>query len=62
MVAGIGDPTVVFESGMGLPRSAWGLVQPLVTQRFRSVVFDRANLGVAMTIIGREPWNESAGT
>ncbi|PKQ59327.1 alpha/beta hydrolase, partial [Mycobacterium sp. MHSD3] len=45
MVAGTGDPTVVFESGMGFSRSAWGLVQPLVAQRFRSVVYDRANLG-----------------
>lgn len=45
MVAGSGEPTVVFESGMGFSRSAWGLVQPLVAQRFRSVVYDRANLG-----------------
>ncbi|TEA03696.1 Sigma factor SigB regulation protein RsbQ [Mycobacteroides salmoniphilum] len=45
MVAGTGDPTVVFESGMGFSRSAWGLVQPLVAQRFQSVVYDRANLG-----------------
>ncbi|MGH3724255.1 MAG: alpha/beta fold hydrolase [Mycobacterium sp.] len=45
MVAGDGGPTVVFESGMGFSRSAWGLVQPLVAQRFRSVVYDRANLG-----------------
>lgn len=45
MVAGAGEPTVVFESGMGFSRSAWGLVQPLVAQRFRSVVYDRANLG-----------------
>ncbi|ORA63635.1 alpha/beta fold hydrolase [Mycobacteroides franklinii] len=45
MVAGSGEPTVVFESGMGFSRTAWGLVQPLVAQRFRSVVYDRANLG-----------------
>ncbi|MUM22239.1 alpha/beta hydrolase [Mycobacterium sp. CBMA271] len=45
MAAGDGAPTVVFESGMGFSRSAWGLVQPLVAQRFRSVVYDRANLG-----------------
>lgn len=44
-VAGSGEPTVVFESGMGFSRTAWGLVQPLVAQRFRSVVYDRANLG-----------------
>ena len=45
MVAGSGEPTVVFESGMGFSRTAWGLVQPLVAQRLRSVVYDRANLG-----------------
>lgn len=45
MVAGRGEPTVVFESGMGFSRTAWGLVQPLVAERFRSVVYDRANLG-----------------
>ncbi|MGC7367951.1 alpha/beta hydrolase, partial [Mycobacteroides abscessus subsp. abscessus] len=28
-VAGSGEPTVVFESGMGFSRTAWGLVQPL---------------------------------
>ncbi|SHS49715.1 transmembrane protein [Mycobacteroides abscessus subsp. abscessus] len=44
-VAGSGEPTVVFESGMGFSRTAWGLVQPLVAQRLRSVVYDRANLG-----------------
>ncbi|MBY0288861.1 alpha/beta hydrolase [Mycolicibacterium sp. GF69] len=45
MVAGAGGPTVVFESGLGASRSEWGLVQPLVASRFRTVVYDRANLG-----------------
>lgn len=45
MTAGTGTPTVVFESGLGASRSEWGLVQPLVAQRFRTVVYDRANLG-----------------
>lgn len=45
MVAGTGEPTVVFESGLGASRSEWGLVQPLVARRFRTVVYDRANLG-----------------
>lgn len=45
MTAGTGGPTVVFESGLGASRSEWGLVQPLVGQRFRTVVYDRANLG-----------------
>ena len=45
MAAGTNGPTVVFESGLGASRSEWGLVQPLVEQRFRTVVYDRANLG-----------------
>lgn len=45
MTAGTGGPTVVFESGLGASRSEWGLVQPLVAQRLRTVVYDRANLG-----------------
>ncbi|WP_419678083.1 alpha/beta fold hydrolase, partial [Mycobacterium avium] len=45
MAAGANGPTVVFESGLGASRSEWGLVQPLVAQRFRTVVYDRANLG-----------------
>ncbi|MBI2696459.1 alpha/beta hydrolase [Mycobacterium nebraskense] len=45
MTAGTGGPTVLFESGLGASRSEWGLVQPRVAQRFRTVVYDRANLG-----------------
>ena len=45
MTAGAAGPTVLFESGLGASRSEWGLVQPLVAPRFRSVVYDRANLG-----------------
>ncbi|WP_109410467.1 alpha/beta fold hydrolase [Mycobacteroides saopaulense] len=45
MKAGIGGPTVVFESGLGASRSEWGLVQPLVARQFSTVVYDRANLG-----------------
>lgn len=45
MVKGTGDPTVVFESGLGLSRSCWGLVQPAVAERTRTVVYDRAGTG-----------------
>ncbi|MFQ6396119.1 alpha/beta fold hydrolase [Nocardia sp. KC 131] len=45
MVRGIGEPTVVFESGMGFSRSIWGLVQPSVAERVRTVVYDRAGTG-----------------
>ncbi|MDM2174852.1 alpha/beta hydrolase, partial [Mycobacteroides abscessus] len=45
MRAGAGNPTVVFESGLGASRSEWGLVAPLVAQQFSTVVYDRANLG-----------------
>ncbi|AYM43115.1 alpha/beta fold hydrolase [Mycobacteroides chelonae] len=45
MRGGAGQPTVVFESGLGASRSEWGLVAPLVAQHFSTVVYDRANLG-----------------
>ncbi|KAA9395502.1 alpha/beta hydrolase [Kocuria coralli] len=45
MQRGSGEPTVVFESGMGFSRSLWGLVQPVVAQRTRAVVYDRAGFG-----------------
>ncbi len=45
MVRGAGEPTVVFESGMGFSRSTWGLVQPVIGERMRAVVYDRAGTG-----------------
>ncbi|GAA3291405.1 alpha/beta hydrolase [Dactylosporangium vinaceum] len=45
MAGGDGETTVVFVSGMGLSRSVWGLVQPLVAERTRAVVYDRAGTG-----------------
>jgi len=45
MEKGAGKLTVVFESGMGLSRSTWGLVQPLVAEHARAVVYDRAGTG-----------------
>lgn len=45
MVKGEGTTTVVFESGMGASRAAWGLVQPAIAQVVRTVVYDRAGLG-----------------
>lgn len=45
MSAGSAEPTVVFESGMGMSRSSWGLVQPRVAQHVRAVVYDRAGTG-----------------
>ncbi|WP_081972066.1 alpha/beta fold hydrolase [Paenibacillus borealis] len=45
MENGEGPVTVVFESGMGMSRSAWGLVQPVVAGYTRAVVYDRAGSG-----------------
>ncbi|MBN1529745.1 MAG: alpha/beta hydrolase [Thermoleophilaceae bacterium] len=45
MEAGRGAPVAVFESGMGISRSTWGLVQPRVAEHVRAVVYDRAGLG-----------------
>lgn len=45
MVGGSGPVTVVFESGLGLSRSVWGLVAPAVAAQTRAVVYDRAGTG-----------------
>src|SRR5690242_18850088 len=45
MSKGIGELTVVFESGMGLSRSTWGLVAPAIAEHARAVVYDRAGAG-----------------
>ena len=38
-------PTVVFESGAAASRSLWALVQPLVGQWSRAIVYDRSGFG-----------------
>lgn len=43
--AGTGSPTVVFESGLGVPISNWGFVQPVISQKTRTCAYDRAGLG-----------------
>lgn len=43
--AGTGSPTVVFESGLGVPISNWGFVQPAIALQTRTCAYDRAGLG-----------------
>ncbi|ONI75172.1 alpha/beta hydrolase [Actinosynnema sp. ALI-1.44] len=38
-------PTVVFEAGAAASRSSWALVQPLVGEWARAIVYDRSGLG-----------------
>ncbi|WP_434748059.1 alpha/beta fold hydrolase [Paenibacillus amylolyticus] len=45
MSKGTGEVTVVFESGMGVSRSTWGLVVPAIAEHARTVVYDRAGAG-----------------
>ncbi|MFI6500693.1 alpha/beta fold hydrolase [Nonomuraea typhae] len=42
---GSGEPTVVFEAGLGGSRTGWGLVLPMVAKSARAVAYDRAGLG-----------------
>lgn len=43
--SGVGDPTVVFESGLGGSSVDWGFVQPSVAGFTRACTYDRAGLG-----------------
>ena len=45
LVAGRGDPTVVFQNGLGGPLENWGKVQPSVSRFARTVSYDRAGVG-----------------
>jgi pimeloyl-ACP methyl ester carboxylesterase len=42
---GVGGPTVVFESGIGISGAIWGLVAPRVSEHATTVVYDRAGMG-----------------
>lgn len=42
---GTGEPTVVFESGMGVSHHMWAAVAPLVAATTSTVAYDRAGLG-----------------
>jgi pimeloyl-ACP methyl ester carboxylesterase len=44
---GEGEPTVVFEAGMGSSGRAWGLVQHEVGRQVRAVTYDRAGFGAS---------------
>jgi pimeloyl-ACP methyl ester carboxylesterase len=45
VTAGTGEPVVGFEAGMGAAASSWIPVQRLVSQRLRTVAYDRAGFG-----------------
>jgi pimeloyl-ACP methyl ester carboxylesterase len=45
VVAGSGNPLVVFEAGTGVAASMWGTVQPGVAAQTRTLAYDRAGLG-----------------
>jgi pimeloyl-ACP methyl ester carboxylesterase len=47
LVAGRGEATVVFESGLGGPLEHWGKVQPAVSRFARTVSYDRAGNGLS---------------
>lgn len=43
--SGEGKPTVVFDSGRGLPGYSWILIQPQIAKTMRACWYDRAGLG-----------------
>jgi len=47
LVGGTGEPTVVFENGLGPPLEMWGKVQPQVSRFARTVSYDRAGVGLS---------------
>jgi pimeloyl-ACP methyl ester carboxylesterase len=47
VTVGDGEPTVVFEAGMGSSGRAWGAVQRAVGRQVRAVAYDRAGVGTS---------------
>jgi pimeloyl-ACP methyl ester carboxylesterase len=47
LAGGSGEPTVVFENGLGPPLEMWGKVQPQVSRFARTVTYDRAGVGLS---------------
>jgi pimeloyl-ACP methyl ester carboxylesterase len=45
VVAGSGDPLVVFEAGIGVCASTWVTAQRMVAEQTRTLAYDRAGLG-----------------
>ena len=45
--AGMGSPTVIFDSGLGAGARAWSRVQPEIAQRTRACAFDRPGYGAS---------------
>ncbi len=43
--SGHGSPTVIFDSGLGMPASVWKKVQPAVSEKTRTCSVDRAGYG-----------------
>ena len=43
--SGQGSPTVVLDTGLGMPSASWVLVQPVVAQWTRVCAYDRAGYG-----------------
>jgi pimeloyl-ACP methyl ester carboxylesterase len=44
-VIGEGDPTIVFDSGLGDALEIWDSVQPEIAKQARTVLYDRAGIG-----------------
>lgn len=46
---GAGSPTVILESGWGMPSTIWARTQPLLASKTRTCVYDRAGYGWSET-------------
>lgn len=45
--AGVGEPTVILDAGLGLDSSVWGRVQPKLASITRTCAYDRAGYGLS---------------
>jgi pimeloyl-ACP methyl ester carboxylesterase len=45
LIMGEGSPTVIFESGLGTPLNNWDRVQTSISDRYKTVSYDRKGIG-----------------
>ena len=45
LIKGTGNPTIVFESGLGTPLNNWDRIQTRISENYRTISYDRRGIG-----------------
>jgi len=53
LIKGTGDPTIIFESGLGTPLNNWTIIQEELSASYKTISYDRK--GIGETAISKSP-------